>query len=109
MGPRAGLDVLEKTRRHTSPTGSQTPKCQASRICTIMTTLFQLPGKDEAGCNPVLYKTDEALKGRLSISFTTLSAYVSMKHLGPLQFRVTSSFETLSAYTFGRTLVMEVH
>jgi hypothetical protein len=74
-----------------------------------MTTLSQLPGEDEAGYNPVFYKTDDSLKGRLPISFTTLPAYVSMKHLGLLQFRITCSFETLNAYTFGRTLAMEVH
>jgi hypothetical protein len=74
-----------------------------------MTTLTQLPGKDEAGYNPVLYKTDDSLKVGLPISFTTLPAYISMKHLGPLQFRITCSFEELNAYTFGRPLVMEVH
>ena len=54
MGPRGGLDILQKKRRHISPAGIQTPDCQASSICTIMITLSQLPGKDEAGYNPVL-------------------------------------------------------
>ena len=74
-----------------------------------MTTLSQLPGKDEAGYNPVLYKTDDSLKGRLPIRFTTLPVYVSMKHPSPLQFSITCTFETLNAYTFGGTLVMEIH
>jgi len=54
VGPRGGLDILQKKRRHISPAGIQTPDCQASSICTIMITLSQLPGKDEAGYNPVL-------------------------------------------------------
>jgi len=62
VGPRAGLEVLKKKRRHISPAGIQTPDCQASSIWTTMTTLSQLPGKDEPGYNPVLYKTDISLK-----------------------------------------------
>ena len=72
-----------------------------------MTTLSQLPGKDEAGYFPVLYKPDDSLKVTLPISFTTSPAYVSMKQFGPLHFRITCSFETLNAYTFGRTLDKE--
>jgi hypothetical protein len=74
-----------------------------------MTTLIQLPEKDEAGYNPVLYQTDDSLEDIFPISFTTLPTYVVMKHLGPLQFRITCSFEELDVYTFCGTLVMEVH
>jgi hypothetical protein len=109
VGPNVGLEVLEKKRRHISPAEIQTPDCQASSICTIMTTLFQLPEKDKASYNPVLYKTDDSLEGRLPISFTTLPAYVVIKHLGPLQFRSNCSFEETNVYTFRRTLVMEVY
>jgi hypothetical protein len=74
-----------------------------------MTTLFQQPEKDEAGYNRVLYKTDDSLEGRLPISFTILPAYVVMKHLSPLQFRITCSLEEINVSTFRRTLVIEIH
>jgi hypothetical protein len=42
MGPRAGLDSLEK-KTHVAPAGIRTPDRPASRIVTVLTELSQLP------------------------------------------------------------------
>ena len=42
MGPRAGLDILEKDT-HVAPAGIGTPVHPASRLVTVLTELSQLP------------------------------------------------------------------
>jgi hypothetical protein len=46
VGPRSGLDILEK-ETPVAPAGIQTPDRPANRLVTVLTELSQLPIEEE--------------------------------------------------------------